>query len=172
MKKIYDYSISENLLERSIFWTLIVWINTVPGLFFSSVIEWIFWKILWILSWLLIYIFIIWKNYKCIPDKIFRKSLYFAYIFKSIIVLIFLWFFLDLYISWISIWLSEKLMSLLWFTVIHIPDSIFSQTDFPNIFTYITTIIHWLILSIWTLLLWGIFYTITKVFTKESSVKK
>jgi hypothetical protein len=171
MKRMYDYSISGFLLERSIFWTIIVWINTVPGVFFSSAIEWLFWKILWILSWLLIYIFIVWKSYKSIPNKVFRKSLYLAYMFKSLMVLIFLSFYVELFIWAFSIWLSERIMSLLWFTLTHLPDSLYFQTDFPNIFTYITTIIHWLVLSIWTLILWAIFYVITKVFTKESSVK-
>lgn len=171
MKRMYDYSISEFLLERCIFWTIIVWINTVPGVFFSSAIEWLFWKILWILSWLLIYIFIVWKSYKSIPNKVFRKSLYLAYMFKSLMVLIFLSFYVELFIWAFSIWLSERIMSLLWFTLTHLPDSLYFQTDFPNIFTYITTIIHWLVLSIWTLILWAIFYVITKVFTKKSSIK-
>jgi hypothetical protein len=172
MKKynLYDLSVSDNLLNRTLFWWFIVLINAIPGFILSWMNDaTLLWKLGWILTWLIIYIFIIWNNFRKIKNEIFKKSMYAAYILKTLLVIFFIWFYLDLFFWVLSTWLSNHIMDLLWFEIMYHMDTfnaLDAKTNYPNIHTYITTLVHWWILSFTTLILWSIFYWVNLLISK------
>lgn len=163
MKKynLYNLSVSDNLLNRTLFWWFIVLINALPGFILSWMNDTtLLWKLGWILTWLIIYIFIIWNNFRKIKNELFKKSMYAAYMLKTLLVILFVWFYLDLLIWGYSIFYWNEIMNILWFEITHLMDTLDAKTNYPNIQTYITTLVHWWILSFTTLILWSIFYWI------------
>lgn len=173
--RIYEVSISEKRKTRIIFWTILVFINAIFGfLLWVWVDDLKIWMVLWILTWLFIYAFIVDYFYQKSSD-FFRKSMFAAYFLKTLTVLIGISFIWDMVVWSFAIKYTEDIFQLLWSNIPRIEDSLYWDfSSYPILYPYITTLIHWWILSFYTFLLWifslfinivreSIFYTSEKV---------
>lgn len=175
MAKLYSISISKNKLHRAYFWGWLVLINAIPAFVISLMFMGteIWWKVLWIITWLLIYVFIVWPNFNTIKNLVFKESLYYAYIFKTFIVIILIGFYFDFCIWIVSILFADNILSFLpaiQSYPIEATEDTLSVTRHSHriniLYIYTTTVIHGWILSVATLMLWTVFFWINSVLIK------
>lgn len=154
-KKSYLYSISENRKTRIIFWWILVFINAFFWfLLWTDIDSLKVWMVLWIITWFLIYAFIVDYFYQK-SDDFFRKSMFTAYFLKTLSVFIWISFVIDMGIWLTSIHHSESFLKFFWINIPRIEDSVhWDFSAYPILYPYITTIIHWWILSFYTFFLW------------------
>lgn len=164
-QKLYNCIFSQNIIIRTITWSIIVIINAIPWFILAEDYS-ILWKIYWIITWILIYVFIYpffwWGNSN------WRKSMCVSYLIHTLtsifigMMIICYWINYDVYwgdflneIAWIITWFDliigiisvNIIVGILWFSWGGL------------ISTYLTTIVHASILSIILLCIaWSIFW--------------
>lgn len=120
-------------------------------------------KLLWITTWLFLYIYVIGNNFRYIKNKIFKAAMFSSYIFKTLAVIFIVSFYFDMFVWIFSLSFAGSIMDTVGFEINRINDSFHVETPHETIYVYISTMVHGFLLSMTTLMLAGIIYGITQL---------